>query len=84
VHKEKEREEIEVTPDMIEAGFKILADSGIADDPLEADKLFVSEIYRAMRVAYLRERLIPLTQVRLYIVSAEFGIERSSCEDCLA
>jgi hypothetical protein len=37
-----------------------------------------------MELIVFSARLIPLTQVCLYIVSAEFGIERSSCEDCLA
>jgi hypothetical protein len=40
--------EIEVTPEMEEAGFRVLSASGIADDYLEADKLLVAEIYRAM------------------------------------
>lgn len=39
---------IEVTPEMIEAGFRILSASGIADEYLEADKLVVGEIFRAM------------------------------------
>jgi len=38
----------EPTPEMIEAGFQVLASSGIADDYLEADKSLVAEIYRAM------------------------------------
>ena len=42
--------EIEVTPEMIEAGFKVLRNSGIADEYLEADTLSVAEIYRAMEV----------------------------------
>ena len=41
--------EIEVTPAMIEAGYRRLLASGITDDPLEADRLVVVEIYRAMR-----------------------------------
>ena len=40
--------EIVVTPEMIEAGFKILQDSGLTDDLLEADKCTVAEIFRAM------------------------------------
>lgn len=40
--------EIEVTPEMIEAGTAILWDSGLTEDHLEADKLVVCEIYRAM------------------------------------
>lgn len=40
------------TPLMIEAGFRVLAASGIADDYLEADKLLVAEMYRAMRAEY--------------------------------
>ena len=39
----------EPTPEMIEAGYRVLVASGITDDPLEADKLTVAEIYRAMR-----------------------------------
>ena len=41
-------DEIEVTPAMIDAGFRVLAASGITDDPLEADKLWLAEIYQAM------------------------------------
>ena len=33
---------------MIEAGFKVLEDSGITDDLLEADKLLVEKIFLAM------------------------------------
>jgi hypothetical protein len=39
---------VEITPEMIEAGFTVLSASGITDDPLEADKLLVSRIYQAM------------------------------------
>jgi len=41
--------EIETTPEMIEAGYRAFINSGVTDDPLEADKLLVEEIYRAMR-----------------------------------
>jgi hypothetical protein len=41
-------QELEITPEMIEAGFQILSTSGIADDYQEADKLLVKEIFRAM------------------------------------
>ena len=37
-----------VTEEMVEAGFRVLASSGIADECLEADKLTVAEIYRSM------------------------------------
>lgn len=46
---EAEREaDVDITPEMIEAGFKVFARSGLVDEPLEADKLFLAEIYRAM------------------------------------
>jgi hypothetical protein len=45
---------IEVTPAMIEAGYQVLAASGLADDLLEADKLTVVEIYLAMQRLALR------------------------------
>jgi hypothetical protein len=41
---------VEVTPEMLEAGFRVLASSGIADEYLGADRLLVEEIYRAMSV----------------------------------
>jgi hypothetical protein len=41
-------DEIEVTPEMVEVGYRILVASGITDDPLEADRLLVEKIYCAM------------------------------------
>ncbi len=44
--------EIEITPAMIEAGFQALAASGLGgDDLLEADRLTVVDIFRAMYLA---------------------------------
>ena len=40
--------DIVVTAAMIEAGFRVLSASGIANDYLEADRAMVAEIYRAM------------------------------------
>ena len=37
-----------LTPAMVEAGFRILSESGIADAYSGADRLLVAEIYRAM------------------------------------
>ena len=39
---------VEVTPEMIEAGFRVLEKSGIADVYLEADKVLVAEIFETM------------------------------------
>lgn len=39
---------VDVTDEMIEAGFKVLLASGLADAPLEADRLVVVEIFQAM------------------------------------
>ncbi len=44
----KHNADIEITQEMIEAGFRVLMASGIADDYLEADKLLLVEIFRAM------------------------------------
>ena len=41
-------QETEVTPAMAQAGWDVLAASGVADDLLEADKLTLAEVYRAM------------------------------------
>jgi hypothetical protein len=40
--------QVEVTPEMIEAGFSVLESSGIADDYLAADRLLVAEMFEAM------------------------------------
>ena len=42
--------EIEITPEMVEAGYRVFVAACVTDDPLEADKLLVEEIYRAMSV----------------------------------
>ena len=42
----------DVTPAMVEAGFKALLNSGLADEYLEADKESLIAIYRAMRSEY--------------------------------
>ena len=39
---------VEITPAMIEAGYRVLCNSGIADEYLGADRLLVSEIFVAM------------------------------------
>ena len=41
-------EEVEVTPEMIEAGVTVLWESCAVEHPLGADRLVVEEIYRAM------------------------------------
>ena len=41
-------EEIEITPEMVRAGCRILWDSGVTEYRMEADELIVSEIFVAM------------------------------------
>ena len=43
--------EIEVSPEMIEAGFSVLKASGLADEYSKADRYTVAEIFRAMAAA---------------------------------
>jgi hypothetical protein len=57
----RDRPEIEITPPMVEAGFEVLCNSGIADDYLKADKLVVVEIFEAMMRVYGQEHREPLT-----------------------
>ena len=40
--------EIEITPQMVEAGFEVLSSSGIADSYLGADRTLVAQIFLAM------------------------------------
>lgn len=46
------KNEIEVTQEMLNLGYKVLQDSGIADYYPEADKLTLAEIFRAMAIAH--------------------------------
>ena len=43
----------DITEEMIEAGYKILSESGITDCPWGVDKLLVTEIYQAMKAKEL-------------------------------
>ncbi len=40
--------EIEVTPEMIEAGVRVLWDSGAVENPLGADRILIRKIFLAM------------------------------------
>jgi hypothetical protein len=49
--------QIEVTPEMIEAGVAVLWNSGAVEHPTEADKLVVREVYLAMAGSKERSQL---------------------------
>lgn len=46
---------IDPSPRMIECGFRVLVESGITDDPMEADKLLIGKIWLAMEACRLQE-----------------------------
>lgn len=50
--------DVKITDEMVQAGFDVLATSGISDDYPEADKLVVAEIYAAMRHAAFAHRAV--------------------------
>lgn len=47
-----------VTPEMEEAGFRVFSESGIGDGCLEADKLVLAEIYRAMFAVGCHQKMV--------------------------
>jgi hypothetical protein len=51
---ENSTDEIDITPAMVAAGFRVLANSGLVDECLEADTLFLEKIYREMYAASRR------------------------------
>ena len=51
-----ENKSIELTEKMVNAGFKVLATSGIADEYLGGDRLLVAEIFRAMWAARVSDQ----------------------------
>ncbi len=40
--------EVEITPQMLDAGFRVLCNSGIADEYSRADRSLVGQIFEAM------------------------------------
>ena len=50
-HGAESAQDVQITPEMAEAGLKVLRESGLVDDPVEADILVVEKIYRAMALA---------------------------------
>jgi hypothetical protein len=49
-------EKIEITPQMVEAGFQVLLASGLGDAILKADKCTVAEVFCAMYRAMQSEQ----------------------------
>jgi hypothetical protein len=47
--------EIEISPEMLAAGFRVLRDSGLSGEYQEEDKLVVARIFRAMLSAANKE-----------------------------
>ena len=43
-----EEDEVEITPQMIEAGLRVFYASGLVDGPSAEDKCIVAEIFQAM------------------------------------
>jgi hypothetical protein len=41
-------DEIEITPEMIEAGLCVLWDSGAVENPMDADRILIRKIFLAM------------------------------------
>jgi hypothetical protein len=41
-------DEIEITPEMIEAGLRVLWDSGAIENPMDADRVLIRKIFAAM------------------------------------
>ncbi len=54
---------LQVSQGMIEAGFKVLSNSGITDEFVKADKLLVAEIFQSMMGQFLSERQTERKQI---------------------
>ena len=47
--------DIDITPDMLAAGLKVLHESGAIEHPMDADEVLVAGIYKAMVRARSRD-----------------------------
>ena len=68
---------VTITPEMIEVGYRVLEDSAITDELLEADRLLVEQIFRAMYLELMRQTLGAVDQV------PETTCLSADCKSCI-
>ena len=76
--------DIDITPDMLEAGIQVLVDSGVLDRgaggelPTGTDEVLVTDIYKAMTRAHSRKAAVQVTVPGVIEPGAELVVKNES------
>jgi hypothetical protein len=70
--------ELDVTPDMLAAGLKVLRESGAIEHPMDAHEVLVANIYKAMARARSREAAVQVTVPGVIEPGAELVVKNES------
>jgi len=70
--------EIDITPDMLAAGLKVLRDAGAIEHPTGADEVLVAGIYKAMARTQHRAVVVEVTVPGVLKPGAELVVKNES------
>src|SRR5882757_10052080 len=70
--------DIDITPDMLAAGLKVLHESGAIEHPMDADEVLVAGIYKAMVRARSRDAAVHVTLPGVIEPGAELVVKNES------
>ena len=70
--------DIDITPDMLAAGLKVLHESGAIEHPMDADEVLVAGIYKAMARAWHSTAAVEVTVPGVIEPGAELVVRNES------
>ena len=70
--------DIDITPDMVAAGLKVLHESGAIEHPMDADEVLVAGIYKAMARAWHSTAAVEVTVPGVIEPGAELVVKNES------
>jgi hypothetical protein len=70
--------DIDITPDMVAAGLKVLHESGAIEHPMDADEVIVAGIYKAMARAWHSTAAVEVTVPGVIEPGAELVVKNES------
>ena len=70
--------DIDITPDMLAAGLKVLHESGAIEHPMDADEVLVAGIYKAMARAWHSTAAVEVTVPGVIEPGAELVVKNES------
>jgi hypothetical protein len=70
--------DIDITPDMLAAGLKVLHESGAIEHPMDADEVLVADIYKAMMRTRSRDVAVHVTVPGVIEPGAELVVKNET------